>query len=169
MLQEIVFVVARDLNGGIGKNNALPWKLRTDLQNFKAITLGHVVVMGRKTAESLDKPLVNRTNLVLSKGGFTKEGFSSYSSIEDILKAYPDQKLFVIGGAQIYKAFLPLATEMVLTELQTKVDVDTWFTWQPDNHWQLLHQSPVIQNEKDDFPFIIKTFKKHEEPAIEHP
>ena len=169
MAQEVIFVVARDLNSGIGKNNALPWKLCSDLQHFKALTTGQIVVMGRKTAQSLCKPLPNRTNVVLSKSGFLADGFQVLPSIDAVLNTFPNRPLYIIGGATIYQAFLPKATQIVLTEVQAKVEADTWFTWQPKvNEWELTHQTKQTQNEKDDYPFIIKTFTRRAAPATAH-
>ena len=158
MAREIVFVVARDLGNGIGKGNALPWRLPSDLQNFKVLTTGHVILMGRLTAESLKKPLPNRINIVLSQSGFTAEGFSVFTSVNDALATFPNEDIYVIGGAQLYKLLLPIATKIVLTEVQTSVDADTYFDWQPGNEWEMMNKSEVTQNERDEYSFITKTY-----------
>ena len=167
-MRAITFVLARDKNGGIGYKNRLPFRLRSDLQNFKALTTGHIVVMGRHTAESLGKPLPNRTNIVISRMGFRQEGFTTYPTPEAVIAEYPSDALYIIGGAQLYSTFLPFATQVIITEVQAELEADTWFTWQPDSTWRLNHQSDLIQEEQDEYPFVIKTYSRLGASAKEH-
>jgi dihydrofolate reductase len=127
----IHFVVATDSYGLIGKDNDLPWgKLPVDLKHFQKITTGHTVVMGRKTFESIGKPLKNRKNIVLSRTTFAHEGVEWYSSIDEVLELPED--VFIIGGSQIYKAFLPYVDKIYHTGIIGNFEGDTYF---PD--WEL--------------------------------
>ena len=142
----INIVVATDLRGLIGKDNDLPWgRLPVDLAYFKEITMGHTVVMGRRTFESIGKPLPGRKNIVLSRTAFTHGGVEWYSSIPEILELPED--LYIIGGAQIYKAFLPYTDKMYITEVQEIFDGDTCF---PDVDWQDWHYSFIKLSEIDE-------------------
>lgn len=122
-------IVAADKNFGIGKDGAIPWRLRADLMYFKEKTLGHAVIMGRKTLESLPggKPLKDRVNIVLTRDeAYAPEGVVVCHSAEEVL-ALPEAKdAFVIGGESIYKAFLPYCAEALVTKVDGEFDVDTY-------------------------------------------
>ncbi len=124
----LIAAVAR--NRAIGYQNKLLYWLPNDLKRFKALTTGHAIVMGRKTFESLPKgALPNRRNIVLSHGDAVFEGAEKYASIDDVLAALcPEEDIFIIGGASIYKQFLPLADRLFLTEVDdTPAEADVFF------------------------------------------
>ena len=126
---EITFVVARARNGVIGKDNGIPWRIPEDMRRFKAITMGKPLIMGRKTWESLPKkPLPGRTNIVVTRDyGFKAEGAVIVHGIEDALleaKAEKPQEIAIIGGAEIYAAFMPHATRIELTEIDADIEGD---------------------------------------------
>jgi dihydrofolate reductase len=123
----LVVAVAR--NGGIGKNNALPWRIPEDLKRFKALTLGHPVIMGRATNESIGKPLVDRRNIVVSTTRTHVVGCEVARSLDEALRLArtTDAMPLVIGGARLYAEALPLATHLFLTEIARDVDADTFF------------------------------------------
>jgi len=124
----LIAAVAR--NRAIGYQNKLLYWLPNDLKRFKALTTGHAIVMGRKTFESLPKgALPNRRNIVLSHGDAVFEGVEKYASIDDVLAALrPEEDIFIIGGASIYKQFLPLADRLFLTEVDdTPAEADAFF------------------------------------------
>ena len=125
----ITLVVAAARNGVIGKDGAIPWRLSDDLKRFKALTLGHTVVMGRKTWDSLpprSRPLPGRRNVVVTRdAGWQAEG-AERATLEQAL-AMAD--VFVIGGAEIYRTTLPLADRIELTEVQGDFDGDAVFTF----------------------------------------
>ncbi len=124
----IVLVAARAANGVIGRGGALPWRLPDDLARFKRITLGKPVVMGRKTYESIGRPLPGRANLVLSARGARFEGCETFGSVDEVLARASDvSELCVIGGAEIYRAFLPIADRLELTEVEADVEGDAYF------------------------------------------
>jgi dihydrofolate reductase len=117
----------------IGKDGALPWRIKEDLEHFKETTMGHVVIMGRKTFQSIGKPLPKRINIVITRSiDFAHEGVIVAYSFEDALdKAYAQAKnkreLFVIGGAEIYKEALPYADKLYLTLINGDFEGDTFF------------------------------------------
>lgn len=127
----ISLVVATDEMGLIGRNNELPWgRLSNDLRHFRKITDSKTVVMGRRTFESIGRPLPNRKNIVLSRTVFAHEGVEWYSSIEEVLEL--PQDIMIIGGANIYKQFLPHADKIYLTKILDKFEGDTYF---PEVNW----------------------------------
>lgn len=119
----ISIVVACDPNNVIGKDGKLPWHIPEDLKVFKSLTMGHVIVMGRKTWESLPKkPLPGRTNVVISR---TMTGENCYDSLDKVLEDYPD--VYVIGGAEIYRLALPKADQIFMSKVKKPYDGDTYF------------------------------------------
>lgn len=132
MARKIALVVAMDQNRAIGRAGALPWHLPDDLKRFKALTLGKTVLMGRKTYQSIGRPLPQRRNVVLTHDpSFRADGVEVVHSLEEALKL--SEELMVIGGGEIYALFLPLATELKLTLVDAVVlDADTFFPeWDP--------------------------------------
>lgn len=122
-------IVAIAENRVIGRDGDLPWRLPGDLKWFKKITLGHTLLMGRKTWESLPNALPGRQNWVLSTNAKSKEGMRVFRSLEEIKEQLmPDQTLFIIGGGELYSLALPLCHEIYLTEVHQKIpDGDTFF------------------------------------------
>lgn len=127
-MSEIVLVVAIADNGVIGKNGSIPWHISDDLKRFKALTLGHTVVMGRKTWESLPKrPLAGRTNVVLTRQPeWRAEGAQTVSSLAQAI-AGTSGVVMVIGGGELYERALPLASRIELTEVHHNFDGDVRF------------------------------------------
>ncbi len=123
----LVVAVAR--NGGIGLKNGLPWRIPEDLKRFKAVTLGHAVVMGRATHESIGRPLPERRNLVVSRTASAFPGCEVARSLDEALTLAraTDPMPMVIGGAQLYAEALPRATHLFLTEVDRDVEADTFF------------------------------------------
>ena len=114
----ISLIVAVAENGVIGDRNALLWHISEDLKHFKSVTTGHPVVMGRKTFESLGRPLPNRTNVVITRQRLEIPGCTVVHSLEEAVMLFPkDEEVFVIGGAQIYAEALPLARRLYLTRV----------------------------------------------------
>lgn len=115
----------------IGKNNQLLWKIPEDLKRFKALTSGHLIIMGRKTFESIGRPLPNRTNIIITRNkNFTATGCLIFNSLETALKKAGEadnQEIFIIGGAEIYKQALPLADKLYLTTVESDVEGDAFF------------------------------------------
>ena len=123
---EIVLIVARADNGVIGVDGKLPWQLPADLRHFKQLTLGVPMIMGRKTFDSLPGLLPDRRHIVLTRNeDWAEEGAEVVHSVEDAMRMANAPHVSIIGGAEIYRLFLPHADRIELTEVHTKVDGDT--------------------------------------------
>ena len=131
-------VAAMSCNGVIGNKGQLPWHLSDDLKFFKKLTFGSPVIMGRKTYESIGRPLPGRKNIVISSNPNVEGNIETHQSIEDLIKAYKDstESLFIIGGAQIYSALLSWTKEIYLTYIYKEYSGDTYFP-QIDNDFKL--------------------------------
>jgi dihydrofolate reductase len=142
----LTLIAALDRNFAIGKGNALPWHLPADLKRFKSLTMGKPVLMGRKTAESLGRPLPGRRNLVLTRHGTVPfEGMESVASVEQACAAAVGgvDELCVIGGGEIFSLTLPVATRMHLTWVDTRVmDADAFFPRFDADKWAINHRAP---------------------------
>lgn len=125
----LALVVAIGEGGVIGKDGGLPWRIPEDMQHFKTVTMGHAIIMGRKTHASIGRPLKGRRNIVVSRTADGFEGCEVARSLEDAisLARTTDPEPRVVGGAQIYEEALPLATRVFLTEVHGKVDGDAFF------------------------------------------
>ena len=132
-MPSVSLVVAMDEGGVIGRGGALPWRLPEDLKHFRRLTLGKTVLMGRKTWESLGKPLDGRRNWVLSRDpAFHAAGAEVFATLDRALAAHGEGELVVIGGAELYRQALPLARTLHLTRVHARVDGDTTFPpWSP--------------------------------------
>lgn len=156
----LIAAVAR--NGAIGKDNALLWRLPEDLQFFKRTTMGCPVIMGRKTYESIGRPLPGRRNIVISRNdGWAANGVERASSLQAALALVADaQKAFVIGGAQIYAEALPQADEIVLTEIDRAFDGDAFFpAWDKARFKEVsreAHHSPA----PNDFGYAFAIYQR---------
>jgi dihydrofolate reductase len=121
-------IAAMSLNRVIGRGNAIPWHLPEDFKWFKKMTSGHVVVMGRRTFESIGKPLPNRETIVVSRGGFSYPGVKTVASLDDIhCKTDDSREFFLCGGAQIYSAGLSRCSDLYLTLVLKEVAGDVFF------------------------------------------
>jgi dihydrofolate reductase len=141
---EIVLIAALARNGVIGRGNALPWRLKADLVRFRETTLGHPVFMGRKTWESLGKPLPGRRNIVLTRQtGYIAQGAEVFTSVDEALEAAAGAaRVFVIGGAEIYCALLPRASALLLTEIAADVEGDACFPAFDRAHFREVSRQP---------------------------
>jgi len=151
-------IAALDRNFAIGKGNALPWHLPDDLKRFKALTLGKPILMGRKTAESLGRPLPGRLNLVLTRSGSAPfEGMRAVASLDAAHDAADEagaQELCVIGGGEVYAATLPMATHLHLTHVETAVDgADAFFPAFDAGGWRIEAESAHPADAKHAYGF----------------
>ena len=137
-------VVAATENDVIGRDNGMPWHLPADLAHFKAITLGHPVLMGRRTFEAIGRPLPGRRNLVLSRSpDFTVPGVDVVHTLEAAIGAAGDvPELMVIGGAALYTLALPRTDRVHLTRLHMTLDGDAHFPALPESQWREVSRSP---------------------------
>jgi dihydrofolate reductase len=120
-------VAAMSLNRVIGQGNKIPWHLPEDFKWFKKLTTGHILVMGRKTFESIGRPLPNRTTIVLSRTGFANPGVKTVTSLGQIEVANEAAEVFICGGADVYQQALPLCSDLYLTLVKRTVDGDAFF------------------------------------------
>jgi dihydrofolate reductase len=134
---QLTLIVAYAQNNVIGRDNTLPWKLPSDLAHFKRTTLGHPVIMGRKTWESLGRPLPGRRNIVISRNPqYEAPGAQCVTSLALAIEAVQDaQQAFVIGGAQIYQEALPIAQQVIATEVQAHIEGDAFFAPLDKKNW----------------------------------
>jgi len=134
----ITFIAALDRNRAIGRAGAMPWHLSDDLKRFKALTLGKPVLMGRKTALAIGRPLPGRPNLVLTRAGVAPfEGQTVVHSLDEAVARAGNGELMVIGGGEVYALALPHATRMHLTEIDTATpDADTFFPAFDPGEWR---------------------------------
>jgi dihydrofolate reductase len=153
----LTLVVAYAANRVIGRDNALPWKLPGDLAHFKRTTLGHPIVMGRKTWESLGRPLPGRRNVVISRAAdYAAEGATVVRDIDAALSACADtDEVFVIGGAQIYAAVLERADRIVATEVKADVDGDAYFPYLPAFRWREVSRQPQAEENGYAYDFVV--------------
>lgn len=153
-------IVAISDNNAIGRDNQLLWHISEDLKFFKRTTLGSPVIMGRKTFESIGRPLPKRVNIVVSRGFNTGEEVAVAASLEEAFKVAEDtnlEKCFVIGGGQIYSQALPLVDSLIVTHVHTVIeDADTFFPEIDPVIWQVSERSELLHDEESgyDFEFV---------------
>ncbi|MFY4776836.1 dihydrofolate reductase [Metabacillus sp. RGM 3146] len=161
----ISFLLAMDKNRLIGKDNDLPWRLPADLAYFKKVTMGHKIVMGRKTFESMGRPLPGRDNIILTRDpSFEQEGAEVIHSAEAFLKQVQEseEEIFVIGGAEIFKWFLPYCERMYITEIGEEFEGDRYFPEVDEGEWEVNSRIKGIKDEKNpyDYEFLIYNRKQ---------
>ncbi len=154
----ISIIVAYDKNKAIGKDNKLCWKQSADLKRFKELTTGKTVVMGRKTFESIGKPLPNRRNIVLTRQDINIDGVEIIKSIEDIKGIEGD--IIIIGGGEIYKNCLILADKIFATEIDCEIEADTWFPNFSENDWVIESIERHKADEKNEFNYSFINYVK---------
>lgn len=155
-------IVAADEQNGIGKNNQLLCYLPADLKYFKTLTTGHTILMGRKTFESIGKPLPNRVNIVISRNVSVIEGCVVFDTIAagiEYAKSLNETALFIIGGDSIFKQSLGQTDVVYLTRIHHTFEADTFFP-ALDNSWKLIKEIPCNADEKNKFDYTFQTFAK---------
>ncbi len=150
-----VLVVAVAENGVIGRGDALPWRLSSDLKRFKSLTMDNCLLMGRKTFQSIGKPLPGRQTIVLSRSNFDCE-YPEVSVVDSLEKVEPlvqsGRQVMVVGGAQIYQAALPLCKQIWLTRVLAEVQGDTYFPKIDWSLWERISVESYPAGEKDQWP-----------------
>lgn len=158
----LAIIAAVSNNNVIGRNNSLPWEMPSDLKHFKKTTSGHILICGRKTYESIGKPLPNRTMIVISKNPhFQANGCEVEDSVEKALWQHRKPKIFCIGGAQIYKNCMEFASELIITKVNANIDGDTFFPEIDIKLWDLIEEGPETQNTGDQYSFQILKYKRN--------
>ncbi len=157
-------VVAISLNGVIGRQGKLPWNLPSDLRQFRDITIGHAVIMGRKTYESLPnryRPLPNRENIVLSRKRdlIVPSGIVCRTLDQALSSALSIQRKYIIGGEEIFRQLLPITDQLIVTEVQIVIkNGDAFFPQIDSDDWQIVGQKAPKQEEGDEFPYAKKVY-----------
>lgn len=149
-------LVAADEANGIGKNNQLIWHIPDDLKRFKALTMGRKIIMGRKTYESIGRPLTGRDNIVVSRQhDLQLPGCTVVQTLEQAMAlTLPDEEAFVIGGSEIYRQLLPLCKRLYLTRVFSSNDADAFFP-EIDDSWLIEKISPRFETESGlEYQFI---------------
>jgi dihydrofolate reductase len=161
----ISLVVAASENNVIGKDNRLLWHLPNDMKFFKNTTWGMPVIMGRKTFESLGKPLTGRTNIVMTRDKqWTANGTTVSSNMDEAMKAAADtdaKEVFVIGGGEIFKQVLPQANRVYLTRVHTSLEGDAFFPELPAKEWELLSQLDFMADAKHAYAYSFQVWQRN--------
>jgi dihydrofolate reductase len=153
---KIALIAALDENNGIGKDNKLLCYLPADLKRFKQLTTGHCIVMGRKTFESLPNgPLPNRRNIVLTRNpSFKKDGVDVINSVDEVFDICKnEEKVFVIGGEEVYKLFMQKADILYITRTHHQFDADAYFPDFNEEEWKLVNKVENQPDEKNKFSY----------------
>ena len=164
----ISHVVAMSNNWVIGVNNDLPWSLKYDLAHFKKYTTGKIIVMGRKTYESIGKPLPNRVNFVISSTLKDIEGVSIFTSLEDAIEAAKiynlDQEIAneiaIIGGGYLFRDSIDSFNKLILTRVDCSIDGDVYYPEIDFSNWELISSDEFLKNEDNQYDFAVETYKK---------
>ncbi|WP_042355355.1 dihydrofolate reductase [Bacillus rubiinfantis] len=159
----ISFIVAMDENQVIGLNNQLPWHLPEDLKFFKRKTMGHPIAMGRKTFESIGRPLPGRENLIITRqSGYQADGCKVFYSVADFITYCQQQKqeIFVIGGAEIFKETFPFADRLYITLIHAEFEGDTYFPQFACDEWKLISSEKGIQDERNPYHYEFRVYDR---------
>jgi dihydrofolate reductase len=160
---KISLIVAMASNRAIGLNSQMPWHLSADLKRFKQITMGHPIIMGRLTFEAIGRPLPGRTNIIVSRNpSYQQEGCVVVASIEAAINygcGLADE-VFVIGGATLYEATLPLAASLYITQIKQDFDGDTFFPDFDRSNWTEVEREDVVDDAKAGFDYSFLKLQK---------
>ncbi|MEH7236478.1 dihydrofolate reductase [Bacillus sp. JJ1562] len=160
----ISLLLAMDKKQLIGKDNDLPWRLPADLAYFKRVTMGHPIIMGRKTYDSIGRPLPGRENIIVTRDtSYKAEGCKVIHSIDEIVKMNDetDQELFVIGGAEIFKEILPYSDRLYITEIEEVFEGDTYFPEFDKAEWKVISKEKGIKDEKNPYEYTFFVYEKN--------
>ena len=155
-MRKISLIVAMSQNSVIGLNNQLPWHIPEDLKNFRKITLNHCVIMGRKTYDSIGKPLKDRRNIVISRNNsLLINGVEVVNSLDKAISMVDDSsEIFIIGGEQIYTISLSLATHLYITKVNANYKGDAFFPDFIQNDWREVGREDLISDSNLNFSFL---------------
>ena len=160
----VSIIVAVAQNNVIGRDNQLIWHITEDLQYFKKVTSGHAVIMGRKTFESIGRPLPKRTNIIITQNrDFTADGCIVVHSLKESLekaKETGETEVFIIGGGSIYKEALPFTDKVYLTRIHKDYEGDTYFPELKPSEWQEIEHTDFEHGEKFEYPFSFIVYQR---------
>lgn len=158
---QTTIIVARSKNGVIGKDGDLPWHLSEDLKRFKSLTTDHAIIMGRKTWDSIGRPLPNRQNIVITRDSTKKfEGATSVPTLAAALEIVePHRSPFIVGGSEIYRLALDVTQKIEMTLIDAEVDGDTFFPDLNPNDWEEIKRSLQL-DEKTQLSYAFITYQR---------
>lgn len=158
----ISLIVAVAENNVIGKNNQLAWHLPADLKLFKNLTTGHHIIMGRKTYESIGKPLPDRISVIITRQeNYKAEGCIVVKSLQDAIQiSKNDEEVFIIGGAEIFREAIPIADKIYLTRIHQSFEGDTFFQELDQNVWEETKRIDFNPDEKNKYPYSFCILEK---------
>jgi dihydrofolate reductase len=162
----VSIIVAVSDNGVIGRGGGLPWHLANDLRRFKQITMGHTVVMGRRTWESIGRPLPGRRMVVVSRQPDFRvdipevQTATSLDQALQVAKSADGDEAFIIGGAELYRAALPIARRLYMTRVHAEVTGDTFFPSVSWNDWRLVASSAFEADQKNSYPHTLEVYER---------
>jgi dihydrofolate reductase len=161
-LARLTLIAALARNRAIGRDNAMPWRLPEDLRRFKRLTLGHAVIMGRKTFESIGSPLPGRDNIVITRSrDWSPPGCAVAHSLDAALaSAESRSEAFVIGGAQIYALAMPLAQRLYLTEIERDFDGDAFFPEYDRSAWREVSRERRVEGGAEGFGYAFVEYER---------
>jgi len=161
---KLAIVVAAARDGVIGRAGGLPWRLPKDSRHFKRLTMGHCIIMGRRTYESIGRPLPGRTSIVVTRDrAYTAEGALTVHDFDEALRRareLGDDRAFVVGGADLYRLALPRAELLYLTRVHADVEGDTRFPDFDSSDWKLVAEERHEADERHAHPFTIQTWER---------
>jgi dihydrofolate reductase len=157
----ISLIFAMGKNNALGYKNKMPWHLPADFAYFKRVTMGQPVIMGRKTFESIGKPLPGRENIVITRSkSFSHQGCIVVDSVDKAIELVKGKEAFIIGGAEIYIAFLPMADKLYITEIDNEFEADTYFPKIEYSKWSLALCEPGVKDEKNPFDYKFLVYER---------
>jgi len=165
---KLISIAAVGKNNELGKDNDLLWHLPKDFKRFKKLTTGHFIIMGRKTFESFPKPLPNRTHIVITRQkNYSNEHCIVVHDLDNALKLVEKEKVvFVIGGGEIYKQFMPIVHELEITKVHAEFEADTYFPEIDSEIWELAKEEAHQKDERHKFDFSFQTYKRKNQNEI---
>jgi dihydrofolate reductase len=162
----ISIIVAAAENGVIGRGGELPWRLSADLRRFKQITMGHTIIMGRRTWESIGRPLPGRQSIVVTRQINYRTEFAELTVAEGLDSAFQivestlDNEAFVVGGAELYQTALPRADRLYFTRVNASVEGDTFFPEVAWGQWRLIESEQHSADDKNEHPYAFEIYER---------
>jgi len=167
----ISLIVAMDEQGGIGHHGGLPWRLSTDMKRFKAITMGHHLIMGRKTYETIRRPLPGRTMIIITRNkAYHADGCIIAESLDEALRLAEESgegEVLVIGGGEIYRQALPFVNRIYLTTVHAHVPADVFFPELNLEEWKEIWREEVPAGEKDSYATTFRILKRKQSSSTQ--
>ncbi len=157
----ISMIVAASENDVIGRDGDMPWRLSADLKRFKKLTMGHAIIMGRKTYESIGRLLPGRTTVILTRqSDFVVDGAIVVQRLEDAIAATADESPFIVGGAEIYRLALPQIDEIQLTRVHSEIEGDTFLPPIDWDQWDEVSRKRFESDEKNSFSYSFIRYRR---------